>query len=379
MHFSQSDSNNSFIYSLIGSCGLVLVLGLFIYFLHAYNGSDRLNTEIPPSYIYKSLKSYVEKGSFEADEFKQINANLIKRSRENGSIITQDVYSKTIDGKLISKQSPAFAALGVPFYFFGGRLGIALLEISFLIILTIAFCCKISEFTSCKCLFSIIFFLLSSEVVGLMGSYNYDLFSGVVLLAGVILGEKRPLTGGFICALSVFVRPSSVIFFPIFAVYSYLKNKTIKFVIALTIVTGLFLVLNKILFGGWLEFSYFRIPIYIKGQVQFHDHGIGFSYSSFRKAFPDMFFSTKNGWFLYNPILFLVPFCFSQLWDKKLAPYTIMCFAVSLVNFVYIASYEYREFTFYGNRFLLPATFFLSSLVLIQINKVLLSFKAGTS
>lgn len=201
---------------------------------------------------------------------------------------------------------------------------------------------------------------------GMSQIYSFFLFTCYIYLAPFVIKQNQKIIFyflfGLIIGLIIIVRPINIIFLPVFFIFNTLKFSEIQNNISkltLVAITSLIVIVPQLIYWKYAYDSYFY---YTYGEE-------GFSNILDPKLL-QLWFSTNNGLFVYNPLIILIltgVLFFYRVSPKKSIFIGIYFLFISLVfsswhDWSYGCSYGCRPFAEYYSIFALPLCFYINKL-----------------
>ena len=225
---------------------------------------------------------------------------------------------------------------------------------------------KVSIFTLiCIYLGSSIFYYSIFDT-GMSHIYSFFLFTCFIYLGPFVSKHNQNkiffLLFGLIIGLIIVVRPINIIFLPVFFIFnphkfSDIKNNITNF--TLVAVSTLIVIIPQLIYWKYSYGSYFH--------YSYGDEGFS---NFFNPKLLQLWFSTNNGLFIYNPLIVLVLiglFYFSKVARNKSLLISIYFFIISFIfsawhDWSYGCSYGCRPYVEYYSILALPFGFLIDKL-----------------
>ncbi|MBL0342954.1 MAG: hypothetical protein IPP71_20040 [Bacteroidetes bacterium] len=209
-------------------------------------------------------------------------------------------------------------------------------------------------------------FYYSIFETGMSHIYSFFLFACFIYLSPFVTRQHQKksfyLLFGVIIGLIIVVRPINVMFLPVYFIFNSIKfydTKTALTNFLLVAAAAILVVLPQLFYWNYAFGNYFH---YSYGQE-------GFS-NWFAPKLVQLWFSTNNGWLVYNPMVFLIlagcVILYKQHPQKSIG-FTIYLLLISLVfaswhDWSYGCSYGCRPYVEYYVIMALPLGFFIEKL-----------------
>jgi hypothetical protein len=196
--------------------------------------------------------------------------------------------------------------------------------------------------------------------------YSFFLFTCFIYLGPFVTKHNQKkiffLLFGLIIGLIIIVRPINIMFLPVFFIFnnyefSSIKNNITK--LSLVAITALIVIIPQLIYWKYSHGQYFH---YSYG-------GEGFS-NIFNPKLLQLWFSTNNGLFIYNPIIILILIGFFFFYKNSPVKSIIISVYFVLISFIFASwhdwsygcSYGCRPYVEYYSILALPFGFFIEKL-----------------
>ncbi len=349
--------------------GLGQFLGLNLFFLliiwsALWYLKRPLVNEGPQLQIYLSAKHLLAGGGLHQDFYDSYHEMIVKKSAENGSRIWQDIYSVDRHGQRIVKHPHLMIALVAPFLFLFGDPGILILgALSYLLLQASIYRLSENLIGSELSVLQALLLVCGTPFIFHATSISYDLLAATLIVGATQLARSRPLLAGIVMGLTVFFRPSNILYAPLFLFFIdrfFPRPKLPRVAIGLALAVAAFMCSNWLLWGGPLTPAHARMPYCDSGKTMFATGTMSFSLAILRSNLYEKFFSLRVGFLPPNlgllPLLAL-PFIWKALQARK---ELALLLATAAIQIVLMFSYDGWAATSGGSRYLLPANAFLA-------------------
>lgn len=337
-------------------------------------GIEVTPSDSPAGRVAEVTRSLVERGSLEPETFRAIARQAAESSRALGRPSWQDAFTLGRHGELFPKHALLSAILVVPFFAVFGEAGFWIFQ-QLAAMLLIFYTFRLASYIcddKVGALALVVITLGTQTVFGLYTyTFSYDLHAALLVIMGLYYLRTRPLWGGLLVGLSVFMRPSHVLLLP-FLLYSWRgegASQRRDGLLGTAAALGLYGFVNHLMYGSpWLT-PYQRLPGFdAQGQMLLMPHEVGFSLQTLCHDWGDKLFSSKVGLILFNPVVILVPFCFIVIGWHKERRFLALTLSASLFYALYVFSYSAWPWSHLGNRYLMPSIYLslLSLMVLLH-------------
>jgi len=314
----------------------------------------------PATALAEATKSLWHSWSLSPQYYHDVFESARKLSISSGAAVWQDTFALSADQRLLPKHSifTVFAAL--PFYALFGTAGFWLCQQAFVLWLLYSVY-QIAERIGGipRPLTTVAVVLCGTPCLLYSFSLGYDLHVAALIVGGLHLILTRPLLGGFILGLSVFVRPAHIILaaplcFAMTSAHADRRSHTYFSITGLSLSLLAFAILNYIWWGSAFLTAYHRIPHFIAGEVFLDKHPIGFDLATLATNWPDKLLG-GSGLLWLNAALLALPWMLKRIRTHPERRFLIVCSASALLYALYIFSYPMWNISGPGNRFLFPS------------------------
>lgn len=209
-------------------------------------------------------------------------------------------------------------------------------------------------------------FYYSIFETGMSHIYSFFLFTAFIYLGPFIVKKNQNkiyyFLFGLITGLILIVRPINFIFLPVFFIFnslefSYIKSNISK--LALVPITAFVIIIPQLIYWKYSYGNYFH---YSYGEE-------GFS-NFFSPKLLQLWFSTNNGLFIFNPIIILVLMGLALFYRESSQKSILLCAYFLFISYIfsswhdwsYGCSYGCRPYVEYYSIFSLPFGFFINKL-----------------
>lgn len=331
--------------------------------------------EGPSRHMFEVARSLLQRGNLVPSYFHDIQALLIEKTRTSEAAMWQDVFSITADGEVFPKHSLLSSLLLLPFIALFGDCGVMVWSVLVMVGLVASIHLLATRFksdiswatTACTV-------LLGSQVIFYLGGVPYDSLGALLVVSGVALAPSSPLGGGLLLGLSVFCRPVNILYALILPVIVG-RRRVIRALSGAFVPALIFLVLNRVLWGGFLMTAHQRMPTYDHGVPRFDGASVYFSPGILGGEWFDKLFGAQTGLLLFNPALLIVPFLFLRPGYPREAIAILMVFAV---HAVLIFSYLGWSVSTAGNRYLFPGICLVMTLAVCVVHNFLRTIRGAS-
>jgi|GEM_PF-2678452 len=271
---------------------------------------------------------------------------------EKGGFLWQDKFSLGRDGKLYQTHALFMSVTAAPFYGLFGYAGFLFYNQALVWLCLWSFYKLAQQIGGTRAAVRSVFALCCLSPILLWSfGFSYDVLLTALLLFGTMLTARSPFFGSFIYQLSVFIRPSEILFLPILFATWFFKSKSrvkyaIKFILGVSLASAMFLAQNWLLWGDALATSHARRINYVNGVHEFISlKDVMPSLKTFLTDWPSKIFLHPEAALLpLNSIILLVPFALwmgraSLNWRNPFfwimaAGIARMCFAWSIPHWI---------------------------------------------
>ncbi|MCB0320793.1 MAG: hypothetical protein KDD60_07685 [Bdellovibrionales bacterium] len=345
----------------------ILLLGI-ISFRQSSAGQIVL-PEGPSRRIAEVSRSLAERASFSPLEFSQIAEEAKLAARMAHKSFWQDAFSVGRGGDLLPKHSVFSTVFAVPFVLIFGENGFAVCQFFIVLLLLIAVYCRANQFTGKDTWVVSLWSLVLIPILGFHG-YTYIFDSNVheaaLVAMSLAMMQSFPVASGSLLGLTLFVRPSNVLWIIVVSVAATVRKSAVydvrKFFLGLGVALLLYSVVMFLWYGQPFTSPYGHLPIINEnGQLQNFSHPIGFDFRIFVSQWGDKLFSFEQGILGTAPILFFLPITlvadFMRAKKKLSEDVVIQAGLMFFLGFIF--SYPHWSSTKGGNRFLIaPAVIY---------------------
>ena len=322
--------------------------------------------EGPTSEMAQTTREIVTDSFINPERYRQLHKKLINLSRNQKIECWQDVYSMGIDGRLYPMHGILLSFITAPVFALFGETAFMIVPIALVVLTFATIFLSIIQITRSQLCWGDIF-LASLGTPILFQGFGYDLLGCALITTAFWLLMVIPWLGGFLLGISLFIRPTYILFLPILmiaGIHGQLKPNSLKTALISTFITvGIFLTYNWILWGNVLTTINQRMPLYVNGEIFFYNPE--FSIKTLYSSWYDKLFGPKNGLISYGPVFLLFPWAIIRLRQTQFFQLAIIITMICLANFFTIFSYHCWMYTINGNRFLLPVYALILILVII--------------
>jgi hypothetical protein len=313
----------------------------------------------PIAAISEVARSLWRDGSLSPEYFYRSFQEAQELSLKTDSYVLQDVFALGKNNTLLPKHSLLSALLAAPFYGIFGDAGFWILQQLAILALVLSIYSLVRELTGDELpLTTVISLFFLTQTLLYSYQYSYDIHGAVLILGGLAVMQNRPIWGGVIMGLSLFVRPTHILIALPLLFAQYRQGLVLKNFAAaaagMSVVVALFLFLNSLMWGSPFKIAYSCLPAFDRGVLVLSQHPAGFEVRSLMTGWGLKLFG-KNGAITYNPALLLLP---CVLWCLRGDPHRRwfgVILGTALLYSIYIFSYPMWDASHQGNRFLLPA------------------------
>ncbi len=334
----------------------------------------------PISKVIDSAISVAETGSFSSPHYYKLMEEVRSASLDIDGLVWQDIASIGRNGILLPKHSIISPIISAPFYKFFGFGGLYLSHFCIVLTLLLSLISLFERYFPNNFplpIFFLALFALNPIVLFELGIYGYDIQIATFVIAGLALSFSRPLLGAGLLALSVFIRPSSVILlFPLqvllltlgsSAFPPFSKKRFFDLIMGTAIIYGGYGLVMWILYGTPLTTPYHNLPEFVRGAIGISNHPSGGDLSLLFKDLKAKLFNLDVGLVYAAPILI---FSFIIFFVKELSIWSrLSIFATVLVSLLFV--YSYSMWDLVVPRIFYPISLILSTFVIGWIGRVL--------
>ena len=190
------------------------------------------------------------------------------------------------------------------------------------------------------------------------------MLAALLIVGSFALQPRRPLWGGFLSAVSVFVRPSNVLYLPLVLLAWPGSMKSKRLIPGLAGAAAgllLFCSFNYCLFGHPLLTSHDRLVAFLNGELLYAQKPFEFSGAAklsldvFQNSWYEKLLSFDRGLLPFNPVFFLSPLLLPLFVHGRNLRVHAFCLGALLTQGLVVFSYEVWHANGIGNRYLFPA------------------------
>ena len=346
------------LHSFILSVALILsTISIF-----SYSSSVQFLPEGPSRVLAEGARNMWDHLTLESQRYRPLFDELLKTSKEEGSIIWQDVFSLTSYGQLIPGHCPYYSLLSAPAYGVFGDFGFWLLNNTLIILSALAFFVLLKRYLG-RPPSSLVLTVSALLPLPLWSySFGFDTFGVFLIMVGMASLASHPYWEVFLTSASLFIRPTNILFLGclIFEPKSESRRKSLM---GATFGLILWFLSNRFLWGSAFRTSRERMPRFINGAVEFYFPT--FNSDILLTDWLSKLLSPYHGLLVYSPLLFFIPFSLYALRGHKFFHIFLAWNFLFLINAVLIFSFDCWNCTSVGNRYLMPWIQIISVPILI--------------
>ena len=225
-----------------------------------------------PSYqIARQSISLWETGSVVPATHMEIYNHLKTLTRENHSFAWQDIFAVRPDGSLFPKHTPILSILASPFFGIFGTAGFWILNQCFLFALTFSMYRITSRlYGPVQTIPFLALLYTGTQLLFFSYGISPDLFGVFLVICGLDLLHHRPLWGGLMLGLSLFVRPLYIVMIPFLTVAwskDYLRSQLLDAIAGTAAAICIYMAWNWAIWGGPFTTVYDRFCSFENGEV----------------------------------------------------------------------------------------------------------------
>lgn len=253
-------------------------------------------------------------GTLERPHYQVLRGHFLELSRLHpDTTYRPDVFSETLDGRLMPKHPVLPSILVAPFYGLLGPAGIWLFEQ--LVIGVVLVCLyRVSAGMSGpgEAFWVAVMVAVGTNLIWYYSyTFSYDLLGAALVLGGLVVLPLRPLAAGCLWGLSLHLRITHVLLFPFLLLACHPPRRGclsawLRCTLGcLAVVVPLWAV-NHLVYGDWLRGSYARAVNMRQGVILLDRDSIQFSPVYFREV-ASRLFGGRESLFVTYPVLVLMP------------------------------------------------------------------------
>jgi hypothetical protein len=336
------------------------LISLFFVFVIFVTNTDYIPNG-PGRRMYEVAQSILLRGEIVPTGFVEAEAFLRAKTRAEGISMWQDVFSITYDGRVFPKHSLLSSLALLPFLAVFGTAGILVLSalVQLGTVLSIHYIASLFHPTI-SWVSSFIGIFLGTQLLFFGGGVPYDSLGALLVVGGVAIARKHPLAAGLLVGLSVFSRPTNVVYVLVPLFFTE-RCSVPRIIIGAAIPVCAFLMMNSVLWGSPFTTAHHRMTVYEFGEAVFNGRSVTFKWELLASDWAEKLFSLQCGLLLFNPLMLCIPLAGKKLiTDPRKAAIVSIC----AIQMILVFSYDGWRASFGGNRYLCPALWLLAPIAL---------------
>lgn len=307
-------------------CWLLLLAGLQGWWSgRAYLPSDDLGGVLYPRNPYVSTaetaRHFWDFGTVERRAFHDLRSFFLQESaKQPGVAYHQDVFSLSLDGRLLPKHPLLPSILGAPFYGLAGTAGFWLMEQLVIVALALSgYRIARSMAGELPSLAASALLIFGTKVFWFYSwSFSYDLLGASLILGGLALLPGRPVLTGLLWGLALHIRITHGILFPFLLLACHPWRGTLptawtRCTLACLAVALPHLAYSAICFGDVLRGSYSRVPVFHQGTEWLDAESMHLAWRHFLEAGSRLWGAGHESVLIAYPALLVLPWALGQL------------------------------------------------------------------
>lgn len=264
--------------------------------------------------------------TLERPAFHELRSYFLRTSAaQPGLTYHQDVFSLTLEGRLLPKHPLLPSFLGAVFYGLAGSAGFWLMEQLLIVALAL------SGYSVARSLGAGVSPALAAMALLLFGTkvfwfyswnFSYDLLGASLILGGLALLPGRPMLAGVLWGLALHIRITHAVFFPFLLVACHpwsrpFPRQWLACTFSCLVVALPHFLYGALYFGDALRGSYSRVPIYSQGTEWLDTSSMHFSWSYLREAVARLAGAGHESVLIAYPTLLALPVALWRIFTPR--------------------------------------------------------------
>lgn len=253
-------------------------------------------------------------GTLERPYFRVLQGHLLELSRIHPEkTYRPDVFSETLDGRLMPKHPVLPSILAAPFYGLLGGAGIWLFEqLAVAAVLVCLYRISAGMSRPAEAFWVVVAAAVGTNLIWYYSyTFSYDLLGAALVLAGLMVLPLRPLAAGCLWGLSLHLRITHVLLFPFLLLACHPTRRGcgsawLRCILGCVAVVLPVWVANHLVYGDALRGAYARAVNMRQGAILLDRDSMHFSPVYFREAVSRLF-GGRESLFVTYPVLVLLP------------------------------------------------------------------------